>query len=215
MRGLTLFLFVGLLAGLASCEKEQGLYVGNFSLGQLEGWEPRIFQGETRYRLVEQDGRRVLEGEARASASGLLKAFEVDLVRYPVMNWSWKTTGLLRENDERTKAGDDFPVRVFVLTAGEALFGDPLALNYVWSRNQPVGASWINPFVEKATMLVVESGPDRVGQWASYRRDLREDLQRYLNVEVETILGVALMVDTDNTGQEARSYFGDIFFSAR
>lgn len=211
----TYFCILWLLLGLVACEKERGTIVGSFSQGRLEGWEAKAFQGETRYRLVELDGRLVLEGDARSSASGLFKPIEVDLLRYPVLNWAWKITGLLEGNDEQTRAGDDFPVRVFILTAGAEFFGDPLALNYVWSRNQPVGANWVNPFVERATMLVVESGPERVGQWVNYQRNLREDLKRYLKVEAETILGVALMVDTDNTKQAARSYFGDIFFSVR
>ncbi|MCH8820600.1 MAG: DUF3047 domain-containing protein, partial [Acidobacteria bacterium] len=47
----------------------------------------------------------------------------------------------------------------------------------------------------------------------SYKRHIREDLKRYLGFDANSTLAVALMVDTDNTGQEARSYFGNIFFS--
>lgn len=213
MRGKS-FLFCFLLAlGSASCEKNTDIFVGNFQAGQLDGWETRSFKGETHYRIVDDEGRMVLEGISMGTASGLVKQAEIDLQRHPYIHWSWMTTRLMEKNNELTKQGDDFPVRVFILIPGAVLFGDPLALNYVWSRNQPVGSSWPNPFLMNATMLVVESGGKRLNQWVPYKRNIREDLKRYLGVSADSTLAVALMVDTDNTGQEARSYFGNIFFS--
>lgn len=197
-----------------SCGKNEDIYVGNFRAGQLNGWEAKSFKGKTDYLLVEKGKRTVLEAFSRAAASGLIKPVEINLERYPFFNWSWMATSVLEGNDERSKQGDDFPVRLFVVISGAALFGDPLALNYVWSRNQPVGSSWPNPFTANSTMLVVESGRARLKQWVSYKRNIREDLKRHLGVDAERTLAVALMVDTDNTGQQARSYFGDIFFSA-
>jgi hypothetical protein len=62
-------------------------------------------------------------------------------------------------------------------------------------------------------MLAVESGGGKLNRWVSYKRNIREDLNRFLGADAETTLAVALMVDTDNTGQNALSYFGDIYFS--
>ncbi len=191
------------------------MVVGDFRAGRLEGWEAKVFHGETRYRIVEREPGKVLEGFSQGTASGLLKPAGIDLRRHPFLHWSWRATGLLEGNDERRKAGDDYPLRLFVLVPDTALFGDPRAINYVWSRNQPPGSSWPNPHTANATMVVVESGPARLNRWVSYKRDLRADLRRYLGLEADRTLAVALMVDTDNTGQQARSYFGDIYFSAR
>jgi hypothetical protein len=47
------------------------LMVGNFSDGDLENWKSKSFQGATRYRLVTQDGRQVLEAASQRAASGL------------------------------------------------------------------------------------------------------------------------------------------------
>lgn len=218
MRGKILFLCLIGVLGFSSCEKNNDIktndiFVGNFGSGQLDGWEAQEFHGITQYRIVVKHGRKVLEGDSKGTASGLIKQIEVDLQRFPFLHWSWRTTRLLENNDERSKKGDDFPVRIFVLISGSVLFADPLALNYVWSRNQPVGASWPNPFVPNATMLAVESGGGKLNRWVSYKRNIREDLKQYLETDADTTLAVALMVDTDNTGQNALSYFGDIYFS--
>ena len=214
LRRILLFcLFLSL--GSVSCDKERNVYVGEFKTGRLDGWETKVFNGTTQYRIVEMNGQKVLEGKSKATASGLIKQIEVDIEKYPYFNWSWMVTRLMIDNDELVKQGDDFPARIFILISGDVLFGDPRALNYVWSRNQPVGSSWPNPFTENATMLAVESGGTHLNQWITYKRNVREDMKRYLEVDASTTLAVALMVDTDNTGQEARSYFGDIFFSSK
>lgn len=189
------------------------LYLGDFQGNSLEGWKPKQFSGETKYRLTKYGESTVLEARSNASASGLFKEIEVDIKKYPYLNWSWMITRLLQGNNEREKAGDDFPVRLYVLVSTGPFFWQTKALNYVWSRNEPLGMSWINPFTDSAVMLAVESGGDHLNQWVTHKRNVREDLKRYLGIDADSIQGVALMVDTDNTGQQALSYFGDIFFA--
>jgi hypothetical protein len=190
------------------------LRVGEFSAGRLEGWQPEQFKGETRYALVERDGKTVLEGLSRGTASGLLKRMEIDLARYPFLNWSWQAARLPAGAAEKAREGDDFAGRLYVLISGGLLFWRTRALVYVWAREQPVGSSWPNPFSDNVTMVAVESGAGRVGQWVAHKRNVREDLKRYLGLDAKAIHAVALMVDADNTGKAAHSYYGDITFSS-
>ena len=44
---------------------------------------------------------------------------------------------------------------------------------------------------------------------------MREDFRRYHGKDVETLDGVALMTDTDNSGTEGRAWYGDLAFRAR
>ena len=44
---------------------------------------------------------------------------------------------------------------------------------------------------------------------------MREDFRRYHGKNVETLDGVALMTDTDNSGTEGRAWYGDLSFRAR
>ena len=61
-------------------------------------------------------------------------------------------------------------------------------------------------------MIVVESGPERLNQWVSEERNVYEDYKKAFGEEPSLISGVAIMTDTDNTGESATAYYGDIMF---
>src|SRR3990172_9508866 len=63
----------------------ESLVLGNFSTGNLSGWKPKIFHGETSYSLVFEGERRVLMAHSRGAASGLYKAVDLDPRKYPVL----------------------------------------------------------------------------------------------------------------------------------
>ena len=175
-------------------------------------WEIEEFEGETRYSVVEVDGRRVLEAHSAATASSLYLEREIDLTRTPILEWSWRIEKPLAVDDERIKDGDDFAARVYVVAPGEGLFGLPRAINYVWANRAEVGQSWPNPFTSKVMMVAVHSGDGDAGTWQTYRRDVRADFLRLFEMEVEELEGIAVMTDSDNCGQSARAWYGEIAF---
>ena len=61
-------------------------------------------------------------------------------------------------------------------------------------------------------MIVVQSGPQRVGSWVEEERNVYEDYQLAFGEEPPAISGVAIMSDTDNTKERAVAYYGDIVF---
>lgn len=63
-------------------------------------------------------------------------------------------------------------------------------------------------------MIVVESGAGRLNQWVSEERNLYEDFRQTFGEDPPMISGVAIMNDTDNTGESAIAYFGDILFKS-
>jgi hypothetical protein len=44
----------------------------------------------------------------------------------------------------------------------------------------------------------------------SQQRNLVDDYQQAFGRQPPAIMGIALMTDTDNTGERARAYYGDI-----
>jgi len=189
--------------------------VGRFSQGDLDGWDERSFEGNTDYRLVELDGTTVLQAHSRASASGLYREISVDLTQTPVLNWSWRTDALLQDNDERRRDGDDYPARIYVVFSGGVRFWRTRAINYVWSSQQPEGSEWPNAYTGNARMIAVSAGSDGLGEWQHLQRDVREDYRRLFGREPGRVDAVAVMTDSDDTGQEAQAWYGDIWFSAR
>jgi hypothetical protein len=199
---------------MTSFAADAEVQVGEFSRSDVRHWEEKSFRGNTRYQLAQRDGRTVLVAQSSATASGFFRKMEIDLERTPYLNWSWKIENTLHDADERTKQGDDYPARVYVVFSFGPVFWKTRALNYVWSSHQPVGADWPNAFTGSAHMVAVETGAEQTGQWRSYKRNVREDFRKYFGDEIEHASAVAIMTDTDNTEQSATAYYGDIWFTS-
>lgn len=189
--------------------------IARFSQGDLADWQERSFRDHTDYRLVRMEGNTVLQASSEASASGLYRQVEVDLTQTPILHWSWKTNALLQGNEERTRAGDDYPARIYVVFSGGAFFWRTRAINYVWSSHQPHGTQWPNAFTGNARMIAVSAGKPGLGEWQHLQRDVWADYRRLFGSEPGRVDAVAIMTDTDNTGQRATAWYGDVWFSAR
>ena len=187
--------------------------VGRFSSGELSGWQEKSFEGRTHYELKTVDDRQALYASSRGSASGLYREITVDLERTPFLHWSWRVESLIHDNDERAKSGDDYAARVYVIFSGGLYFWRTRAINYVWSSNQDAGAEWPNAFTANAKMIAVRAGDSDVGRWVTEKRDIRADYRRLFNDEPGKIAAIAIMTDTDNTGQTVQAWYGDIWLS--
>lgn len=188
--------------------------LADFSGGDSNGWEEKIFAGNTKYDLVKDNGRQVLRAMSRGSASGLFKSVEVNLKKYPILRWSWKVEGVLAKGDASTKEGDDYPARVYMVFPS-LLFWKTRGINYIWANKLPQGQAVPNAFASKIIMLAVESGPAKAGQWVSEERNVYEDFKKLFNEEPPALGAVAIMTDTDNTGGRAIAYYGDITLSSK
>jgi len=202
-----LLLPLSLLAG------DERIVVGHFSAADLFGWEARTFKGETDYRLEQLDGTTVLRAWSKASASGRYRKVDIDLERYPYLNWSWRIDNQLAGLDERSKAGDDYPARVYVVFSGGLAFWRTRAINYVWSSNQPPGSRWDNAFTANAKMVAVQAGTGQLGKWVTLQRNVAKDYRQLFGKAPGKVDAVAIMSDTDNSGKEALAWYGDIWFS--
>lgn len=201
-----------LTAGAAGAESDR-VTLGAFSAGDISGWENAAFDDipESEYALAEVDGRRVLRGTCSDSASVFGIEREIDLTRTPVLHWSWRVPAVYSGLDERNRAGDDFPARVYAVIDGGWLAWRTRAINYVWASRVPIGAVWPNPFKEQAMMVAVQSGG--ADGWVREARNVRADFKAQFGIDANHIDGVAVMVDCDNHGGRGEAYFGDIYFT--
>jgi hypothetical protein len=188
------------------------LVIAAFSRGDLAGWSEKIFKGKTDYSIVQEGDRKALRAVSRNAASGLVRKVDIDAVRYPILRWSWKIERTLKREDATKKSGDDFVARVYVVFP-RMLFWKTRAINYVWSAKLPRGTAIHNAYTDNAVMVAVESGDVKAGSWISEERNIVADYKRFFGEEPPRLGAVALMTDTDNTGDEALAYFGDIILS--
>ncbi len=164
----------------------------------------------TEFALVEDEGRTVLRARAIASTSGIAREIAIDPRRYPVLSWRWKVMNLIAKSDMETKAGDDFPARLYVTFGGFRR-----ALCYVWDTRRPVGTIMPNAYSDRVQMVVAESGAARLGRWVARERDWAADYRRGFDAEPPPAESVIVSADTDDTGETAESYFGDVAFKSR
>ena len=199
------------------------------------GWQPWIlsrFLAPTQYGIVEHEGERVLAARADVSASGLLQPLALAAADYPYINWRWKVPHLIAGANNASRGGDDSPVRVIVAFDGDnskldfedqalgrtvKLFSGrdmPYAtIQYIWENQLPPETVLENSRTSRSKMLVVESGPEHLGQWLTFRRDIRVDFQRLFGEPPGPIVFVGVMTDSNATGTKATAYYGDIGFS--
>ena len=86
------------------------------------------------------------------------------------------------------------------------------AINYIWESNSPIGTMVPNPYTDRVSMFVTQSGSAKLNPWVSEERNIYEDYKNAFGEDPPNISGVAIMTDTDNTKQSAVAYFRDSVF---
>lgn len=201
------------------------------------GWSvqaPPKAEHKTQYDLVANEGTIVLRARAEDAAATLRHNLFVDPALTPILRWRWRTQRMLQGADIGRKDVDDAVARVCVrfdrdpekltlkertlLKVDRARYGKDMpaaTLCYVWDNSRAIGTvldSARTPFV---ALIVASSGEADVGKWVQHRRDIAEDYRLAFRTDPPRISGVTVEVDTDDTGESATSYFGDIFFAGR
>jgi hypothetical protein len=214
-------------------------YVSNFSEnrpqdGLPQGWQPWTlsrFKRPTEYRLINDNGSTVVRARASSSASGLVHPLDLDPAQYRTLQWRWKVDELIKGADNSRKSTEDSPVRVVISFAGDmeklpfddrmffdqikAFTGQQLpyaTLMYIWENRAPKDSIISNPHTTRIKMVVAESGRDKLGLWQDESRDIYADFRRAFDEEPGRITAIAIMTDTDNTGENVHAYYGDMVF---
>ncbi|MDD2499566.1 MAG: DUF3047 domain-containing protein [Geobacter sp.] len=188
--------------------------VSRFATDGLKGWESKSFKGTTDYLIVQEDGRTVLKAHAKSAASGLSKKFKFSPFTHRYIKWDWKVAGTIAGGNEKTKQGDDYAARLYVVFPGR-FFWQMRALNYIWANKLPKGEFVPNAFTSNAMLLAVESGPSRAGQWVTEQRDILADFRKVFGEDPPDAGAIAIMTDTDNTGAETTAWYGEITLSTK
>ena len=201
---LTLVATVSVAAG--------AIQIGDFAKAGLTGWSEKSFKGETEYRIVEDAGKKVLQAKSQNSASGLVFDTDYDPNQYPVLSWSWKIGNTIAKGDSRTRAGDDYAARIYVVFP-HWFFPKTKTLNYIWANQLPKDSFQFSTFTSNDMMIAVESGSAKAGQWITVQRNIVEDFRRAFGEDPPEIGAIAIMTDTDNTGESAVAWYSDIVAS--
>lgn len=203
------FLLLFVLPIVCSAEAARSFVVDDFEQG-LSGWQEKEFLDRTVYAVVKTaDGNHVLHASSHASASGLVKELSFNVKDYPFLTWRWKVEHALASGNALTKQGDDYAARVYVIFPH---WLKPLTrtINYMWANRLAVGAEVPNPYYSRAMMVAVQSGNEKAGRWVTETRNVYEDFRRLFGEDPPQAGAVAIMTDTDNTGEQVQAWYDDI-----
>lgn len=184
-------------------------------------WREKVFSGNTQYQPML--GGSVLQAVSEESASGWVIAKRVDLLQTPMIHWRWKVDQALTRLDERSKQGDDYAARIYLVIEKGLMGLSSQALNYVWSSSQSEGTSWDNAYAgERVKMLAVKDNEAKLGLWHDEKRNVYQDFITYFGDKGSDIDNarayqyidvIAIMTDTDNSGEQAHAFYGEIRFT--
>lgn len=240
-RDLRLAVFVVLLAvcPLHSQTASDFVTVDVFSAdsepdGSPQGWKPLKFrpvETQTVYFTAAEGDNHFLKAVSSSAGTGLYKPVVLNIKDYPILSWRWKAENMLVKADTRVKSKDDIVARLYIAfhydpakagvierwkyKAAKSRLGDfppKWALIYIWDNRIPVGTVFDNAFTSKAKMIVVESGPEKMGRWVAEERNIYEDFVKIIGEEPPLTDFIAVMTDTDNTGEWAETAYDDILF---
>lgn len=185
--------------------------------GAPPGWELKEFTGKAEI-AVRQDGDHVVFHLLSGGTSfALFRDVPLDITQYPILKWSWKVTQLPAGGDIRQKATDDQAAQLYVIfPRGFVPQLQSHLLGYLWDTTAPVGTKVSSPQPCPPTcntkVIVLESGPQKLGQWVEERRNVLEDYRALFGQNPPKVGRVAVMIDSNDTKGKAESFFRELVF---
>lgn len=184
------------------------------------------------FHFKQDQDKAILRIESNASMSMMATPIQVDLAETPFLCWRWRINRVLDKAEMTERSGDDYAARLYLSVAiptaeqslglrmqlglARSIWGDEVpdgAINYVWDNRHPQGTTLANAYTDRVTMIVTQSGADRVGQWVPQVRNVAEDIKKIFTPSAQ-LIQIALAADTDNTGETAIAEFTDIQFAS-
>ncbi|MBI5074338.1 MAG: DUF3047 domain-containing protein [Nitrospirae bacterium] len=220
-----------LLLILLSCinlyAQDDGVFLRE-DFNDLHNWRPLFFpkiKKHTEYTIEKDGDRSYLRAESNASASGLILKKEFNVSAYPRIKWLWKISNVYIKGNAEEKSGDDYPIRVYVIFKydpdkaslgqriryglAKAIYGEyppHSSLTYIWESRKHDRRIITNPFAEESKMLILEAGGDNVGKWRPEEVNIVEDYKEVFGTLPPSTASLAIMNDSDNTGEKSVSY---------
>ncbi|NKB89458.1 MAG: DUF3047 domain-containing protein [Acidobacteria bacterium] len=203
------------LAGIAAGQDAATGWHEGFEAGWQDRWnEQRLAARSTEFMASVRDGADVLRVESRGSAGALIRRVEL-APQDPRVSWRWFLDRAIpaspgTDSNERSRAGDDYAARVFVIFGTDLGNDETRALCYVWARDLPIGTTFPSPVADRIQMLVVRSGTEELGAWQTESVDPVADYRRVFGNTAPAIGAIGVMSDTDDTSSQSAMLFDDI-----
>jgi len=213
-----------------SAEESSSLLREDFN--DLKNWEPFHFEKiekHTEYSISEGESGSYLKAESDSSASGIIYTKEFSIYEYPKVKWLWKISNVYKNGNAEEKSGDDYPIRIYIVFkydpekasffqrvkygAYKKIYGEyppHSSINYIWANREHKERILTNTYSDETKMIILRSGEESAGIWQNEEVDIIKDYIKAFGEEPPSTARIAIMNDSDNTGEHSISYIDHI-----
>lgn len=224
---ITIILSISLIFSLPVYSQEGEVFFRE-EFSNLDNWEPLHFpkiKKHTSYSIVNFEGEGYLKADSDASASGIVLKKEFNVFKYPKVKWRWEVSNVYERGNAREKTGDDYPMRVYIIFEynpenasfvqrikyglAKQIYGEyppHSSLNYIWANKKHDEKIITNTYADEAKMIILRTGSRNTGKWFEEEVNLIEDYHKAFGEDPPAMASVAIMNDSDNTGESSVSY---------
>lgn len=210
---------------IVPCAKSSAETLLREDFNDLSKWHSVEFDKIPRhsvYRIVadplDKTGGTMLALKSDSAASALVNQTEFSVAKFPIIRWRWKVDKLLTNADPKTKSGDDYPIRIYLVfkydpkmaslferlkySSLKSLKGEypPYSsLSYVWSSVTSPTKTYESPYTSRARIMPLRSGASGIGQWQDEEVNAFKDYQNAFGEDPPVLAALAIMTDSDNS----------------
>lgn len=210
------------------CHAQEAEFFLHEEFSDLEAWRELTFpkiEEHSRYTIEKNHETTYLKAESNASASGIILKKDFNVYDFPKARWRWKITNVYKRGDAREKTGDDYPIRIYIVfkyNPDTASFGQKIkygiakklygeypphsSLNYIWANRKHKEKILTNTYASEAKMVILQTGADNAGIWKDEEVNILDDYRSAFGEDPPSVAGIAIMNDSDNTGESSVSY---------
>lgn len=194
----------------------------------LENWKPLYFPSikeHSRYRIETAGEETFLKAESNASASGIVFKKEFNVFEYPRVKWRWKISNVYKKGNAEEKSGDDYPVRIYIMFKydpeeasfsqrvryglAKAIYGEyppHSSLNYIWESRNHDKSILTSAYAAEVKLIILQTGDKNAGEWVEQEVNIINDYRMAFGGDPPALTSIAIMNDSDNTGESSESY---------
>ncbi|MFC1896331.1 DUF3047 domain-containing protein [Thermodesulfobacteriota bacterium] len=224
---LSFVLLAGFVAAAAAPAVSEHLFFRE-DFSDLDRWQPFFFpkiKKVSSYSSEDQGDGHYLRAQSDASASAIVYRERFNVYTYQNARWRWKVRNVYEKGDAETKAGDDFPIRIYIMfeyDPASAGFGERItyglarrmygeypphsSLSYAWASEKPSGTIITSPYTSRARSILLRHGPALAGTWQEEQINILRDYRKAFADKPPEWARVAIMNDSDNTGESSVSW---------
>jgi len=190
----------------------------------LHSWENLYFPKIDKHSTYESKNSLLII-KSKASASALKIKRNYDIYNYPLLRFKWKINNTFKKGNAKTKEGDDYPIRIYVMFEYDpnntsflksvkyefvkSLYGTyppHSSLNYIWSNKEHKENILTSTYATEAKMILLNKGNSNINTWREHKVNVLEDYKKAFGENPPSKVSIAIMSDSDNTKESSLAY---------